>query len=87
MGIMGNVIVLDGLRPRKQDRVTDRMRGLLLWVYRHPNRQAGDIPSEFGSTKTPERLGLIYWRGCGAGEGWVVTEKGLYHLDHSEAPR
>jgi len=56
---------------------------LLTWVRDNPNRQAVEIPGR-AHLRAAERMQLVYWRGAGRRDGWVLTSKGEEQLASQE---
>lgn len=58
---------------------------LLTWVRDNPNRQAADVPGR-SNLRTAEQMQLVYWRGSGARDGWVLTDEGARQLRINAEP-
>lgn len=59
---------------------------LLTWVRDNPHHQAADIPSR-SNLRTAEQMQLVYWRGSGRRDGWILTDEGVRQLQINGEPQ
>lgn len=52
---------------------------LLTWIRDNPNRQKAEILGH-SNLRTAERMQLVYWRGSGRRDGWILTDEGKRQL-------